>query len=120
MKLKVGLRAKICMVLLPLIGGCTMTPEMAKLTSTSRLCNLYAVQGEDFLSPVIREELIARGAGYCMTPQYMREAQAASDQSRAMALQLGLQMMQNNRPYTLPMNQCVTRNVGGNLVTQCY
>lgn len=111
---------RIWMILPLVLGGCTLTPEMAKVTSTSRLCNLYAVQGENFLSPIIRDELIARGAGYCMTPQYIQAAQAASDQQSAMALQLGAQMMQNNRPYTLPMNQCVTKNIGGNWVSHCY
>lgn len=107
--------AAVCL----LLTGCVMTPEMAKLSTTAQLCSAYA-SGENFLSPVVRDELIARQATYCLTPQYIQAEQAAAQARGAMMFQYGMQMMQNSQPYTIPMNQCVSRYVGQNLVTQCY
>lgn len=93
---------------------------MAKTTDTGRLCKLYASPGENFMNAAIRNELIARQATYCLTPQYIQQQQAASRAMNMMMFGYGMQMMQNNQPQVQPMNQCVTRNVGGNWVKNCY
>lgn len=77
--------------------GCTLTPEMAKTTDTGRLCKLYASPGENFMNAAIRNELIARQATYCLTPQYIQQ-QAASRAMNMMMFGYGMQMMQNNQP----------------------
>jgi len=105
------------------LTGCALTPEMAKQKSTSSLCQMHASSGENFLSPTIRSELLSRGAGYCLTPQYIQgiqRQQAINAQNSMQMMQMGMQGLQNSRPYTIPMNQCVTSNVGGNLIQNCY
>jgi hypothetical protein len=93
---------------------------MAKTTDTGRLCKLYASPGENFLNVAIRNELISRQATYCLTPQYIQQQQAAAQAMGMMMFGYGMQSLQNTRPQVMPMNQCVTRNVGGNWVQQCY
>ena len=70
------------------LTGCALTPQDMKSVSVQRLCDAYtAPLSPDLLSPVIKEELISRGAVHCTTPEYF-QARAAAFQNMGTAMQL--------------------------------
>jgi len=59
-----------------------------KSVSVQRLCDAYtAPLSPDLLSPVLKEELISRGAVHCTTQEYF-QARAAAFQNMGTSLQL--------------------------------
>jgi outer membrane lipopolysaccharide assembly protein LptE/RlpB len=113
---------KILLVpLLLMLTACAYTPQEARSINTASLCRAYvSSESDNFLSPVIRDELTARGETACISPQYVNAVIALEAQRRANLFNAGAILLQQGRPYTIPSNTCVQRYVGQNLVTQCY
>jgi hypothetical protein len=114
-------RLTLLSLLVPLLTACAYTPEQAARISTQSLCRTYTNWGqENYLSPVIRNELIRRGETACVDPAYVNAVVNADAYARSSLFNAGAVMLQQGRPYTIPSNTCVQRYVGQNLVTQCY
>lgn len=114
-------RLTLLSLLMPLLTACAYTPEQAARISTQSLCRTYTNWGqENYLSPVIRNELIRRGETACVDPAYVNAVVNADAYARSNLFNAGAIMLQQGRPYTIPSNTCVQRYVGQNLVTQCY
>lgn len=115
------MRKTLLAPLLIFLTACAYTPQEARTIGTASLCRAYVSSDSDnFLSPVIRDELTARGETACISPQYVNAVIALEAQRRANLFNAGAILLQQGRPYTIPSNTCVQRYVGQNLVTQCY
>ena len=82
------------------IAGCAITAESIASYSTTDLCRSYgAPLNSNYMSTLVRDELIKRGASHCVDPNFI-----AAQQARSMEmLGLGVQLLNQSQPQ--PMYQ---------------
>jgi hypothetical protein len=78
--------------------GCAATPDNIASFSTAELCRSYiAPISPNYMSPLVRNELVNRGAGQCVDPNYVAAMQAQN----AQLLMFGTGMIIQNQPQPM-------------------
>lgn len=80
------------------LAGCAITPDNIDSFSTADLCRSYgAPLNPNYMSPLVRNELIARGASHCADPSFISANQASSLE----LLRLGTDMLRQSQPQPM-------------------